>query len=744
MKKLLFIFVLISVLTLTSCKKNYTFTFNYLNESFTKEFSKNKDANLENLDIEHYIFEGWYTNSDFSGSAVTTVKATEDKSFFAKLTECYEITLNVEGKVTKVKVPYDEKVSYLGTPDVGERTFDGWYTSEDFAVNSYLSPNYIISSDLTLYAYITEKQLKVTFDTQGGNTIKTQTVFKNSKANKPLNPNKLFNSFEYWSTDKEGKQEFDFNTPITDNLTLYAQYSEVNYDGLIDEYLPDEIDSSIQLSDGTDELEFYWSSSDSNLFSGTGIYNPKRQDTEVEVYLEIYARGTTDSTTVSKKVKIKKYGLPELENGKVVIGYTSYWNYRTYTKEELQTVNVLDVSFGYVLDNGGVDVSSVASMMLRMVGEAHANGVYVCLSIQGYGEATAQFSNCAADVTLRKTLAQNMANVVDKYHLDGIDIDWEYPGSYSQRNLTDDRKNYTLLMKEIRSELDKLGSGYLLTAAIPAGAWGSDRFEMAALNEYFNYFNMMSYDLENPACGSHHCALYPSSTTSGTANGSSVDETFKKWTSLGVPANKICLGTAFYGKQIILNGTANNGLGVAKSTTISTKYETRTYAKLMDNQLKNIGSTTKYLFDESSKAPYLFRSGTKVFSTYENELSLVYKCQYALDNGLAGIIIWELGEDPTNTLIKAVAQGLDKHIDGEAYIIGGKLSLDKGATINVQTINEVRNSALANDLIYYSSDENIATVENGVLTALETGTVTIYATTADKSTVYGSMVLTIK
>ena len=101
-------------------------------------------------------------------------------------------------------------------------------------------------------------------------------------------------------------------------------------------------------------------------------------------------------------------------------------------------------------------------------------------------------------------------------------------------------------------------------------------------------------------------------------------------------------------------------------------------------------------------------------------------------------------EDPTNTLIKAVAQGLDKHIDGEAYIIGGKLSLDKGATINVQTVNEVRNSALANDLIYYSSDESIATVENGVLTALETGIVTIYATTADKSTVYGSMVLTIK
>jgi hypothetical protein len=70
----------------------------------------------------------------------------------------------------------------------------------------------------------------VTFDDNGSK--RTITIESGSKVSKPSNPSKSGNTFLYWSNSKTSLAEvaeFDFNTAITDDITLYAIYTPTFY-----------------------------------------------------------------------------------------------------------------------------------------------------------------------------------------------------------------------------------------------------------------------------------------------------------------------------------------------------------------------------------------------------------------------------------------------------------------------------------------------------------------------------------
>lgn len=67
----------------------------------------------------------------------------------------------------------------------------------------------------------------VTFNTDGGTAVESQTVDHGSKATKPANPTKTGYTFAGWYT--EADTEFDFDTPITSPTTLYAKWNANQY-----------------------------------------------------------------------------------------------------------------------------------------------------------------------------------------------------------------------------------------------------------------------------------------------------------------------------------------------------------------------------------------------------------------------------------------------------------------------------------------------------------------------------------
>jgi chitinase len=82
---------------------------------------------------------------------------------------------------------------------------------------------------------------------------------------------------------------------------------------------------------------------------------------------------------------------------------------------------------------------------------------------------------------------------------DGVDIDWEYPGSpnghLGNHYSVNDTANYTLLLAEFRTQLNALGGTHkLLTAALPGGADKIAKIETNKIAQYLDYGSVMTFD----------------------------------------------------------------------------------------------------------------------------------------------------------------------------------------------------------------------------------------------------------
>ncbi len=66
----------------------------------------------------------------------------------------------------------------------------------------------------------------VTFDTQGGSAVDKKTVSRNATVEKPADPTREGYIFDGWYTDKDCTQEYDFDSKVTKNMTLYAKWIE--------------------------------------------------------------------------------------------------------------------------------------------------------------------------------------------------------------------------------------------------------------------------------------------------------------------------------------------------------------------------------------------------------------------------------------------------------------------------------------------------------------------------------------
>ena len=82
----------------------------------------------------------------------------------------------------------------------------------------------------------------------------------------------------------------------------------------------------------------------------------------------------------------------------------------------------------------------------------------VLLSVGGW--ESGRFSEMAANEQYRLSFANDCRRAIEQFHLDGIDIDWEYPTSSAAgiSSSPDDTQNYTLLMRDLRKAIgpDKL------------------------------------------------------------------------------------------------------------------------------------------------------------------------------------------------------------------------------------------------------------------------------------------------
>lgn len=287
----------------------------------------------------------------------------------------------------------------------------------------------------------------------------------------------------------------------------------------------------------------------------------------------------------------------------------------------------------------------------------------ILISIGGWSWSE-NFSDAVLTASSRKKFASSSVDIVRQYKLDGVDVDWEYPGMPGEEGnvyRSEDKRNYTLMFEALRSELDQLeketGNDYELTAAVGGSQAFVDNTEMQKVGRILDHVLIMTYDYGGGSnTVNHHTNLYPSKQS---ASAASAHRSVQNFIAAGIPAEKIVIGAAFYGKALEAASSKNKGLGQPKATTQGqggVAEEGGGFTRLKETSINKNGY--KSYWDKHAKAPYLFNKRTNVFITYDDERSINEKIRYMKTYSLAGIFFWEYFNDPGKYLLNTIHEGL--------------------------------------------------------------------------------------
>lgn len=222
---------------------------------------------------EGYVFTGWYVDPELSKEYNFDASITADLKLYAKFEEAAAVETQTVTFMKDSETTYDTSVVKKGNtvgvpaePTNDGYSFGGWYT--DVNCTTAYDFDLPVNTDITLYAKWLAKYT-VSFDTDGGSTVESQTVVTGNKATKPaVNPTKKGYNFIGWYTDNTYTTEFDFEKAIiTDNTTIYAKFEDASIFKL-DGYTFSKISTLEELTTGYYVIGGYNEKANTNYYMG--------------------------------------------------------------------------------------------------------------------------------------------------------------------------------------------------------------------------------------------------------------------------------------------------------------------------------------------------------------------------------------------------------------------------------------------------------------------------------------------
>ncbi|KAJ2325197.1 hypothetical protein IWW51_002903 [Coemansia sp. RSA 2702] len=317
--------------------------------------------------------------------------------------------------------------------------------------------------------------------------------------------------------------------------------------------------------------------------------------------------------------------------------------------------------------------------------QARSGGAQVLMSVGGWTGSN-HFSNILKSESKRQTLLNSMRDYLKKNELDGIDIDWEYPGRQGNTcNAVDagqDTPNFLAFLKDLRQLFTgEFGERKkLITLAVrvqPFDINGSPTSDVSEFAQYVDYVNIMAYDINgpwNPDTGPNAPFNYEESKGTPLSFVSGINA----WLDAGMPANKLVAGLGFYGRSTIAQQDMQRvpsqyqpqlhdvPLGDPEDAPWYDKCAGTTSASgtWQWKHLRTQGILTDFTtaaapwvrqWDKVSQTPWLFHPEKKLFLSYDDPESIRIKSDYAASKGLAGVMLWSINMDHNSELIDAAS-----------------------------------------------------------------------------------------
>lgn len=288
-----------------------------------------------------------------------------------------------------------------------------------------------------------------------------------------------------------------------------------------------------------------------------------------------------------------------------IIGYVPSWiNVSSFT-QNFDFKQVTHLNYAFQNPDASGNLVETNNGLTALVAKSHANNVKILVSIGGGSAADGpvkdNFQNLISTAEKRAGFIHKIVVYLDKYKLDGLDVDEEGPAINA---------DYEAFIIQLADSLKPKGK--LLTTAV---GWGSEKIRNSTL-PYFDYVTIMAYDYtgnwDQSRPGQHSPYWY-------------AEKLIKDWTARGVKKENLCLGLPFY------------GYGFYKSP------GSYSYNKILTNFPDAWGK------DQVGDTIY-----------YNGKNTIWEKTKLALSK-TSGVMIWELSQDAKgdNSLLKLINQTVD-------------------------------------------------------------------------------------
>ncbi len=255
---------------------------------------------------------------------------------------------------------------------------------------------------------------------------------------------------------------------------------------------------------------------------------------------------------------------------------------------------------------------------------------------------------------------------------DGIDLDWEWPGSPDGHPgnhwSPQDKANNTALIAEFRKQLDALGGEHrLLTAFTPADPVKIDAgWDLTRIFEHLDFANVQGYDFHGagsdnswePNRTGHQGNLYPDPDSPYDPD-FSIDGSVRHYLDAGVSPRKLTIGFPFYGRgwQQVTAGGVNGEYQTANGAAPG-QFQEEAGTRGYHNLLTMVPNMTVH-HDTESVSTYGYTGPNGQWWSFDDPWSIGRKSEYIRSKGLLGAMIWEMsGDTPDSSLMNALHDGL--------------------------------------------------------------------------------------